>query len=283
MTLPSVVLIAAGVALIGSCVEGPPQDVLVAQEVRDASRQARDGDLQADWNKLLDARARLERLVGDKDVSALVHYHLGYVDWRLASLVYMSTGMSGQAPYLRRAVSELEQAVALQPDFADAYALIGMLTGALIGTDPSQAEQLRPRLQAAWKAALQPEHPGPRVMLLRAMAVFASPPQYGGSREKGLALWQDAIALFGKERTRDIPGPEWGHAEAWGWLGGAYLMNNEPDKAVPAFERALQLRKDFWWVASVALPQARRPALVTKTPGPLASVQSRVTNAVRGA
>jgi len=259
MTPPNVVLIAAVVGLIGSCVEGPSQDVRVVQEVRDASRQARDGDLQADWNKLLDARGRLERFVDEKNLAALVHYHLGYIDWRLSSLVYMSAGISGQAPYLRRGVTELEQAVALQPDFADAHALIAMMTGVLIGSDPSQIEVLRPRLQIAWKAALQPEHPSPRVMLLRAMAVFASPPQYGGSREKGLALWQEAIGLFEQDHTSDLPGPEWGHAEAWGWLGGAYLMSSEPDKAVTAFERALRLRKDFWWVARIALPQAKRP------------------------
>ena len=94
-------------------------------------------------------------------VAALVHYHLGYIDWRLSSLVYMSTGISGQAPYLRRGVTELGQAVALQPDFADAHALIAMTTGALIGSDPSEIELLRPRLQTAWKAALQPEHSEP--------------------------------------------------------------------------------------------------------------------------
>ena len=67
--------------------------------------------------------------------------------------------------------------------------------------------------------------------------------------------------------TRAIsPARSGGHAEAWGWLGGAYLMIDEPDKAVPALERALKLRKDFWWVARIALPQAKRPGLSVRRP-----------------
>ena len=43
------------------------------------------------------------------------------------------------------------------------------------------------------------------------------------------------------------------------WLGGAYLVKDESELAIKAFERAVELRPDFWWVARMALPQARRP------------------------
>jgi tetratricopeptide (TPR) repeat protein len=252
--------------LMTLCVVGElsPREPQAQHELRAASRLARDGDLQADWNTVLDARAKLERLVQNKEIAALAHYHLGYLDWRLSSLVYISLGPRGPIPYWQRSIRELEQAVALKPDLSDAHALIGMLSGALIGTDPTQSQALLPRLQSAWKASAEAGQAGnPRALLIKAMTLFASPPEYGGSREKGIALWQEAIALFEKERDqeRDPLTPEWGHAEAWGWLGGAYLQNGEPDKAVTAFNRALELRKDFWWVAQIALPQARRPAL----------------------
>jgi hypothetical protein len=93
------------------------------------------------------------------------------------------------------------------------------------------------------------------------MTLVATPPEYGGDREKGIAVWQEAIALFEKEgdKPHDPLTPEWGYAEAWGWLGGAYLMKGDTSKAVPALTRALEIRKDFWWVAEIALPQARRP------------------------
>ncbi len=60
----------------------------------------------------------------------------------------------------------------------------------------------------------------------------------------------------------DVQG-DWGLAEAWGWLGGAKLIQGDSNKAVPAFQRALELTKDFWWVSRVAMVQAQRPALTT--------------------
>ena len=102
--------------LITGAAMAPVAKVSSARELQAASRLARDADLQGDWNKLLDARARLERLVQRQDIAAVVHYQLGYLEWRLSSLVYMSTGFRGQVPHWRRAVSELEQAVALRPD-----------------------------------------------------------------------------------------------------------------------------------------------------------------------
>jgi hypothetical protein len=47
------------------------------------------------------------------------------------------------------------------------------------------------------------------------------------------------------------------------WLGGSYLMRADSQKSMPALQRALEIRKDFWWVSRVAMPQARRPAPTT--------------------
>ena len=243
----------------------PLPEVTPARELKEASRLARDGDLQADWNKMLDARAQLQALVRHKDISALVHYQLGYLEWRMSALVYLSSGYRGQVTHWRSAVAELEHAVALRPDLADAHALIGLCTTALLSTDPGQAERLRPRIESAWKSALDSARTSPRAILLRAMTVFATPPANGGNQTRGLDLWHEAIAQLEKEKIDDPLAPEWGLAEAWGWLGGAYLMQGEHDKAVPAFERALGLRRDFWWVSRVAMPQAKRPGQTTVT------------------
>jgi len=60
-----------------------PAEVTPASELQAASRQARDGDLQGDWNKQLDARRRVEHLVQHHDIAALVDYQLGYVEWQI--------------------------------------------------------------------------------------------------------------------------------------------------------------------------------------------------------
>jgi hypothetical protein len=50
-----------------------------------ALRAARDADLRADWDALLEARARVSDWDGAATAPALVSYHLGYIDWRLSS------------------------------------------------------------------------------------------------------------------------------------------------------------------------------------------------------
>ena len=232
----------------------------IEREFRSAMSLARDGDLQADWNKMLDARARLERLASEKNIAAHVHFQLGYLEWRLSSLAYMSTGFRGQVPHWRRAVAELERAVARRPDLADAHALIALCNTVLLSVDASQADRLKPQIEASWKAALDATQPSPRALLFRAITVFSTPPTFGGNQVTGLELWRDAITRLESEKPSDPLASEWGLAEAWGWLGGAYLMQGDAARAKPALTRALALRKDFWWVSRIAMPQAERPA-----------------------
>jgi hypothetical protein len=79
---------------------------------------------------------------------------------------------------------------------------------------------------------------------------------------------QAASRLARDEKTTDPLAPAWGLAEAWGWLGGVCLMQGDSQKAMTALQRALEIRKDFWWVSRVAMPQARRPALMAFDDGP---------------
>ena len=99
--------------------------------------------------------------------------------------------------------------------------------------------------RAASLAAVEHGAPNPRVQLPRMTAVFA-PSHDGGNRECGLERWKDAI--------RGLP---WDHAEAWAWLGGAYLLIGRYDDARAALERAVRFGPDSWW-ARLGLAQARR-------------------------
>lgn len=98
-------------------------------------------------------------------------------------------------------------------------------------------------------AALEHGASNPLVQVLRATTERFAPPPYGGNRERGLERWQDAI--------RGLP---WGQAEAWVWLGGAYLLIGRYDDAREALERAVRLEPDSWW-ARLVMAQARWPAM----------------------
>lgn len=229
-----------------------------AAEMRAAIKLARDGDLQADWNKMLEARDRFVALASDTNLAALAHYYIGYTYWRLSSLAYIAVGPKAQAQLAERAVSALETAVKLRPEFPDAHALLSTCIATVMVTDRSRMEALVPRLRSAAQAAQPGGATNPRVMLMRAMSLVFAPPEYGGDREKGIELWKQAIAAFEKDRPGPLM-PDWGHAEALAWLGGVHLMLDRPEDAVPFLERAIAVRPDFWWAAKAALPVARRP------------------------
>lgn len=235
-------------------------------ELHDAVRAAHDADLKGDWEGLVNARTRVAAAEGRVDPT-LVSYYLGYVDWRMSSLAYLVTGPSGMVALLDRALEHLRASVTATPTFAEGHALLATCAGILSGTDPSRVPVLGPIIKNAWAAALEHGASNPRVQLLRAMMEFFAPPQYGGNRERGLERWKEAIRLFEAEAKsqRSAQAVAWGHAEAWAWLGGAYLMIGRPDDARAALEQAIRLRPDFWWAAQIALPQARRPAATDRS------------------
>ena len=235
-----------------------PRSYDKASDLRTAVKQARDGDLQADWNKLMDAKERLAALVDDQQLAALAHYYLGYTYWRLSSLAFIAMGPQAQAQLAERAVAELEIAIQKRPQFPDAHALLATCLVATVNFNMSKVEAIAPRIKTAWQNALPAGANNPRVMLLRAIATTFAPPEFGGNREKGLDMWKQAIQAFETDRPEPLM-PDWGQAEALAWLGGAYLMIGQPGEATAPLERAIALRSDFWWATKMALPIARRP------------------------
>jgi tetratricopeptide (TPR) repeat protein len=247
-------LVAAAVLVCGGAAASEDK---AHEEFRAAARQARDGDLQADWEKMLAARDRFAAFADHQELGALAHYYMGYADWRLSSLAFLALGQPGSKRLLDRAVGSLETSIQKRPAFPDAHALLAACLGISLSMDASQQEQVLPRMRAAWQAALPSLESNPRVMLLRAMALAFAPPPYG-DRDKGFELWRRAIAKFETHRPEGLM-PDWGDAEAVAWLGGAYLMLDRHHEAVEFLERALRMRPDFWWAGKAALPIARRP------------------------
>jgi tetratricopeptide (TPR) repeat protein len=224
--------------------------------------EARDGDLQADWVKMLDARERFVVLARNEELAPLAHYYAGYADWRLSSLAYVTLGPIVQARLADRAIASLEAAIAKRPQFPDAQALLATCLATRLYTDPHASETLMPRIRAAWQAAWPAGDRNPRVMLLRAMSRTFAPPPYGNP-EQGVALWRQAIDTFASDRPEPLL-PDWGDVEAVAWLGGALLVTDRPEEATVLLERAVKMRPDFWWAGKAALPMARRPIAGTQ-------------------
>jgi hypothetical protein len=138
-----------------------------------------------------------------------------------------------------------------------------MLANALIAAaviDPNQFQARATELAPVRKRALELGPRNPRVVMMDAGMIFNIPPERGGSQERGIARWLEAIALFEAEAATpaaDARQPRWGRDLAYGWLSGLYMRLTPPDrvKARAAADKALTMRPDFWWVRNVVLPQ----------------------------
>jgi hypothetical protein len=123
--------------------------------------------------------------------------------------------------------------------------------------DGTKMAQILPEVSKLRKSSLGLAPANPRVMVMDAGMIFNTPAQYGGSQEKGIERWQEAIRLFDAERVQDPVQPDWGRVLAYGWLANLYLQMKPPRtaEAKETANRARALRPDFWYVMAQILPK----------------------------
>ncbi|MDZ7292152.1 MAG: TRAP transporter TatT component family protein [candidate division KSB1 bacterium] len=203
-------------------------------------------------------RAHFERLLAGKKHEALMHYYLGYCDYRLAAYYLQKPNQEMMRKHLEEAINHLEAAVKLDNKHAEAYALLSSCYGQMIGLEPNLGMTLGPKSGQMMQTALQLAPNNPRVILLNAISTYFTPAMYGGDKEKGLAGFKRAAELFEKEQNKDPLQPDWGHAEAYAWMGVAYLEKNDNASARTALERALAIAPNYGWVKYQLYPKVAK-------------------------
>ena len=230
--------------------------------VIDARTQALEATVHNDAAALATALETLESLTSDPAVGAYASYYASWTAWSLSASHMQATDRARAASAIETAVRHARRAVTQMPDSPDfqtmlAYALLSAIVG-----DPSRLEALGPDLRAARQTALTLGPRNPRAVMLDAGMIFYAPPERGGSHEKGIARWLEAIALLDEE-ARTTPAddlqPRWGRDFAYGWLSDLYLALTPPDvqKAKAAADKALSIRPDYWYVKAVLLPKLK--------------------------
>jgi tetratricopeptide (TPR) repeat protein len=154
------------------------------------------------------------------------------------------------------ALDHLKRAVDNQSDLAEAHALLGTVYGLKARGGMISGMRYGPKADGAMERARSLAPNNPRVLLLNAISLLNKPSRWGGDREKAVAELQRALQQFeATSAPSDSLAPQWGHADAYAWLGIAHMKADERTQARDAFEQALAIRPGYAWVESTLLPQ----------------------------
>ena len=234
----------------GASAEPPTTDSLIIE----ARELLHEGMSAADRGTMERARAQFERATADDDYAALAHYYAGLANYRLAS-IFLEADDVPVGDYLEAAADHLETATDLDDQCADAYALRSSVYGMKISQNPLRAMTLGRTSSETMERALELEPKNPRVVLLSAQSDFHTPGMFGGDRDEALDGFKRAAELF-EEESPDAPlQPQWGHEEAYAWVGIAHSEEGRYDEAEAAFERALEINPSYGWVRYELLPE----------------------------
>ena len=221
---------------------------------------AYDANFRNETAQLRTLSQQLGELSTDADVGAAALYYAGWTDWALFNSEFEAGRKAEARVAIGSAVERLRRLAELTPDDADAQA---MLANALIGVafaTPDGFRTVREELIRARHRAVELGPTNPRVVLMDAGMVFGTPEAAGGSKERGLQRWLQAIDLFESEARHAATNPlapRWGRALAYGGLCQLYLAATPPRtaEAKKAAASALSLRPDFWYVRERILPR----------------------------
>jgi tetratricopeptide (TPR) repeat protein len=209
----------------------------IGQRIESAGHRADSADLQAVRESL---QAAPEGAAPDK----YLHYYRGYADYVSASL--LSRDDSSRATDLaQEAQSELQEALKLDPDFAEAEALLGASYGLEIGLHPLRGMWLGSKAGRHTERALQLAPTDPRVLLLRAVSDYFTPSAFGGDKQRALQGYRAALAAFDTYHNADGAAPGWGRAETYAWLGIAESHDGQTEAARADLNKALELAPDY--------------------------------------
>lgn len=209
---------------------------------------------------LINARAYFERLLINSDKAWLAHYYIALVDYRLTSFYFSKNDKNQAKKFIDDGIDHLSAGLEEKKDFADAHNLLSALYGNKIGINPFLSMTLGPKSGKEMQQALSLAPGNPRNYLVSGWSAFYTPKMFGGGKDKAEKHFNQAIACFDSFQVTDPTLPDWGHEEAYAWLGIVQAEKNDLDAAKKSYEMALQINPDYGYVSYVLLPKLEKEA-----------------------
>jgi len=147
----------------------------------------------------------------------------------------------------------LEELIDSDTKWAEPCAILSAVYGLQMGYSPWKGMFLGSKSSQLIDKAMKLDQASPTVVKLYAGSKFFTPEMFGGDLQESIENYEKSIALFEKRQTEN----EWLYIDAMAWLGMAYMKNEEREKAVAVFEKAIAYEPNFNWVKMALLPKAQ--------------------------
>jgi Flp pilus assembly protein TadD len=187
-------------------------------------------------------RAALQKMVADETAAAARAPNDAEAQHRAATACsYLAEVMIEQRErkparqVAEQGIKAAEKSVALKPDSADYYRVLGTLYGQAI-TDIMSGLSYGAKAKDALGKAMERAPKSSQVWVAHGVGNYYLPPQLGGGAPNATSDFRKAIELDPK------------NAEAWLWLGVSLRKENKDAEARQALSKALELNPNRVWV-----------------------------------
>ena len=207
---------------------------------------------------LINARAYFERILSGNPNSYLIHYYIGLADYRLTSFCFSINDKGRAKRYIEDGINHLKTSIEANENFAEAHSLLSSLYGNKIAINPFLGITLGPKSGIEMGKAMNVDPKNPRNYLIAGISAYFTPKMFGGGIKKAQENLKQAIACFDSFKVENPTLPDWGHEEAYAWLGLVFVKNKEYEKAEESYKKALEINPDYNWVTNVLLPKLKK-------------------------
>ena len=162
--------------------------------------------------------------IGNKEKTQWLPYYYAAFATIQKGRVAMREGKTSELdPIADEAQKSLDKASDLSKDNAEILILQKMIHGLKMMVNPQQRFMSEGMLAAeALSKAEKLDAENPRITLMKAEDTYFTPEQFGGSKAKGLELFQKSLDQFKVYKPKTALDPNWGKGEA------EYFLANKP-------------------------------------------------------
>jgi tetratricopeptide (TPR) repeat protein len=206
-------------------------------------------------DRLDEARAMLDGVPAGSPLREVAQYWAAYADYH-AMIALMTTDKDHAVEYIDRAIDVLESLVDHDEGFAEGWALLSTSYGLKASTGSFAGMKYGPASAKAINTAMELAPHNPRVLLVAGISKYYTPAAYGGDKDRALAYFRQSAAILDSQSTHATTvEPDWGHAEAYTYIGISMMDRGDIAAARSVFEHVLEIEPEFGWVKYELLPR----------------------------